>query len=243
VLFFFTAEETKSLLDSLKLDEKFEKEVNLICIKVILKSNKNEKEKDELYQINKLLKDNISIGHDNKEISEAVKLGMKYGITSLPKVVWADYFGNELKKGNIGLFSEKTSASFQKEARAIIVHQRKREQDLTKQYAAVEKQIKTEREKKEFSPALIAKLQQIAQYDGWEPSIQSKAVLDEINAVAGEEFKKILGQMDDNAVKKEKVIADLNKFSDKYKGLPVSISAQEKIKEINKESEGKKSGK
>lgn len=230
VLFYFTTEETQAPTSESKLS----RDINVTCIVVILQTNKKDKEKDDLYQINKLLNTSDSSEKAVDNVSESVKLGVKYKITFLPQTVWADCYGNELQKGNVKAFSDKSSSVLNKEAVAAIDKQKKREADLTKQYSSIEKQIEIGKEKKDFSAELISKVQPIAKYDGWEPSVKAKSVVEEISGVAGKELEQILAQLNNPDIKKEKVMGDLNKFNGKYNGLPVTKISQDKLKELAK---------
>lgn len=234
VLFFFTNEENKSLAN----DAKLAKDTKVTCIMVIFQADKTDKEKDELYQVNQILKTAGSPEKGAENISESVKLGVKYKITSLPQTLWVDCCGNDLQKGSVKAFSDKSGTALNKEAATALEKQKKREVELTKQYNAIEKQIETEREKKVFSPELIAKVQQIAKYEGWDQAVKARAVVDEINGVAEKELEQILAQSNNPDVKKEKVIGDLNKFNGKYKGLPVTKTSQDKLKELTKKDTG-----
>lgn len=199
---------------------------------VVLGTDKKEKEKDDLFQINKLLNEN---GEGKGETAkETVKLGVKYRIASLPQIIWTDCYGNELQKGDIKTLSAGSTEPLQQQAKAIIEKQKKLEKDLIARYKASEKQIEKEKEKKEFSTALINELQPIAQYDGWESALKAKSVLGEVNTVAGEELNKILEQLNKGQNQKEKVVEDLNKFAVKYEGLPIAKKAKDKVKELSK---------
>jgi len=237
VLIFFTTEEDKSIPDKIKLAQGTKDIIwNVFYLMVLLETDKNDKEKDDLEAIKRLLKSRASVGGKTQakgsaepsEVKAEVEFGAKYKISSLPQVVWADCYGNELQKGSISILSANTPSLLRQEIKTATEKQKQLKELLEGQAKSLEKDFKTEKEKGVFSKGLIGRLQKVAPYDGYEPSKKAKGYLEEINKVAEEELNKITADADQKTDKeKQQVISNLSKFEDKYKGLAVADKAKE----------------
>jgi len=237
VLIFFTTEEDKSISDKIKLGQGTKDIVwNVFYLMVVLETDKTDKEKDDLEAIKRLLKSRAPAAGKPKakdepesdEIKKEVELGAKYQIKSLPQVVWADCYGNELQKGSMSILSSNTPSLLRQEIKTATEKQKQLRESLEGQAKALDKDFKTEKDKGVFSKGLITKLQKVAPYDGYEPSKKAKGYLEEINKVAEQELDKIIADADQKTDKeKQQIVSNLSKFEDKYKGLAVTEKAKE----------------
>ena len=244
-LVFFTTEATKSLLDKFKLEKDGDDILReLSYIMIVLKTDKKDKDKDDLNVIKKLLnpKENPKKEGDaepSEPIKKEIELGVKYKITSPPHLLWTDCYGNELQKVSSAVLSAKDTGLLRTEAQAMIKKAQKSREDLVKSYEPLGKQFEKEKQGQKFSSTLIGDLQKIAAYSGYEPCKKAKSNLEEINTGAEEELNKVLDDSKARNGDEETLIKNLVSIENKYKGLPVAKKSKEIREKMEKEQKPK----